>query len=1692
MEEIKLIKIKNPFDKHDRTEELVDYHNENLLTIRNAYFPKEIDVVVSVNGGVVQEKDLMFITLRPGDEVVFIPNIEGGGDIFRAVAMLAVVAVAIWAPYAMGLYSTMTVWGGTAELAFATQVATGLTFGGALVSAGIMMAGGFLVNALLPPPSPDVEAFGGSFDNSNTYSWSPITKQQQGLVIPKFYGTIPVYGNIISTYTENISDKNYLNVLLHVGQGPINRLYDFYINDQPSTNLSGIETLATRYGYINQKVISNFNDTKTEYTAGVKCTYNTPYTYTTTGDAFDGLEVDISFPRGLYYANDRGSLSDVSVDIQVAARKQGDSAWIPLTTKSVSVAYTTTSYYWSKGYWATTYGYERTTSETTWCEVEQGSSDSTEHYEGEYAGRTDVTGADGYTYTYHFYWRWMSVIGTEYTDETVNYATVTDHKNSAIIKTYKTDTNLSHGKYDIKVTRLTTDYTDARYGADSYLSTVREVVKDDFTYPCSALVGIKALATDQLSGSFKFKCMEEGALIRYYDGSNWQIGFNNNPAWVCYDILTQPLFADPDEVIGTDGLNYRCILAHTSSNSNKPITGGSYATYWAQTGENGVEWQDSTSYKSWDATALRYDGINPSRLDTTSFKEWADWCDELVLSGKDENAVSSASEVIGTDGLNYKSKVSSVHSSSIDDRPITGDNWGTYWELGGVDGGPWRENEQFYANSPYVTLPISSGTLTDTTKCWYNNIHRNKVVEIYQYSDDEWKFIERRVIVSNTENTLTVSPNWTATLDINTRYYIKQNYERRFMFNGGFDAGTSLWEAALQVALMSRALLIWDGTTIKALIDREVTLPDDATQLFSMANIYVDSFEETFLSSSERSGEIEINFVNKDIDYEKDSIIVLNTSLNKPENRNTISLIGTTSPSQAWRMGYFFLKQNELLKRTIKFDADVDAISCTIGDIIYFQHDVPRWGICGGRVAASSQVLGGSDGLNYTCILSHTATANDRPGMVPATPNWATYWAQTGDSGATWVSGSSYIASSTSNTITLDQEVTIEAGKSYSIMVWLNDDTLVTKAVTTSPSTTSELTISGTWTTNPSEYDRYAFGESDSVAKPFKVLEVSRTGDLKCTIRAIEYDANVYDLTSEAPLLPTFSHSARDAIDVVTNIRVSEIASVNESGASNRTLLVRFDKPVNIYYHHAEIWYKADSGPYEFAGETPISEFSINNISPNTTYTILIRSVSHNNDKTSMLNSPTDTYTTSRELTTYADALKSRITGLEIFNQRNSDTFTGKDCKFKWNPLSAVDESSTGAGNEALGAGTYIPPIWLKDYEVKIYDSYDTLRRTEYVLMPEYTYTFEKNYEDGSGTPVRNFQIQVKARDIMFRTSEIPAKLTVTNAAPIAMRDISVTSGTGYYIVEFTPSTEPDILGYRVYASQTSGFTPSSSTLVSDGANTRVIVSPSQPGLWYVKVAAYDTFGSIDLNFSAEYSVNVANWLEYDDIELEFMKMSFNSVSWAQFAVYDDFVLESKREVPDPFTYEATRYKNSIVASGNLANTVYGWTSKTYNNVTTVETGTSTSVGVNFLTDTSKNWYIDEVRGLTLVDVDLHTFTILSNTSDTLTISGTPSAGAYQLRDDNPAYMVCFCSYEDSTEAGGNGFVKMEVSFTDGAHWQTVLDTENDIDLLEGTVAIDNPGVDYKVRFSLKTDNDGNSPVVKKYLVCTDPSCWRY
>lgn len=63
---------------------------------------------------------------------------------------------------------------------------------------------------------------------------------------------------------------------------------------------------------------------------------------------------------------------------------------------------------------------------------------------------------------------------------------------------------------------------------------------------------------------------------------------------------------DTSEVTGTDGLNYRCIMGHTSAAINKPITGSSYKLYWEQGGSSGSAWATGTDYTNGELIRYLY------------------------------------------------------------------------------------------------------------------------------------------------------------------------------------------------------------------------------------------------------------------------------------------------------------------------------------------------------------------------------------------------------------------------------------------------------------------------------------------------------------------------------------------------------------------------------------------------------------------------------------------------------------------------------------------------------------------------------------------------------------------------------------------------------------------------------------------------------------------------------------------------------------------------------------------------------------------------------------------------------------------------------------------------------------------------------------------------------------------------------
>ena len=59
--------------------------------------------------------------------------------------------------------------------------------------------------------------------------------------------------------------------------------------------------------------------------------------------------------------------------------------------------------------------------------------------------------------------------------------------------------------------------------------------------------------------------------------------------------VTKTLTAS-SEITGSDGNIYTCIRSHTSSSTNKPVTGANHSTYWKLAGSTGGTWVTSTDY----------------------------------------------------------------------------------------------------------------------------------------------------------------------------------------------------------------------------------------------------------------------------------------------------------------------------------------------------------------------------------------------------------------------------------------------------------------------------------------------------------------------------------------------------------------------------------------------------------------------------------------------------------------------------------------------------------------------------------------------------------------------------------------------------------------------------------------------------------------------------------------------------------------------------------------------------------------------------------------------------------------------------------------------------------------------------------------------------------------------------------------
>lgn len=301
-----------------------------------------------------------------------------------------------------------------------------------------------------------------------------------------------------------------------------------------------------------------------------------------------------------------------------------------------------------------------------------------------------------------------------------------------------------------------------------------------------------------------------------------------------------------------------------------------------------------------------------------------------------------------------------------------------------------------------------------------------------------------------------------------------------FTFNYIYDTAMRLWDALKYPEAVGRGKVIPVGTRFTCVSDYQST----PVQLFTVANIKHGSFTEEFQGVEARANSVEISFLNKDKDYERDVIPVYGDTYDESDtltNPAQVELMGCTSLEQAYKHGKHFLRCNKYEIRTVTIEAFTDAIACTVGDIILIQHDIPEWGE-GGRVVA--------------------------------------------------VSG---------QTITLDKEVTVQPGKNYQLLIRSNSTDIVSTFNVVNVSGLNVIVKESI----PVQLDAvYAFGEVSKSAKPFRVLAITKTlSEMTRKIQCMEYYPELY--VSDDGTVPSIDYTNHGASDIQAVGLVSDVYGAN-------------------------------------------------------------------------------------------------------------------------------------------------------------------------------------------------------------------------------------------------------------------------------------------------------------------------------------------------------------------------------------------------------------------------------------------------------------------------------------------------------------------------------------------------------------------
>ena len=533
---VTLVIVKNPFSPQDGREVKRIEYDGTIGDLKKEYAIEGVELQGTINGYSVADDT----KIKDNDFVVVYPVIEkgdkGGKGILGIIAAIALSVVS------MGIATGG--WLGAAHGAFAAG-----HWGAYLAAAAVMFMGSSLIGRMTGQ-----KVDNGDYDNETdaTYSWGDVqTMEGQNNSIALTYGTVKSGGQTIGKYVSIDDNEEYLNWLVACGEGELN-IYDIRLNDNDASDYDDVE-VEVRNGTNDQDIINNFNNTYSSKNLNYKLDSSWA-TDSVSGTGTRGLVFTIEFPNGLYHYSDSGKLQTAWVTLDIEYKASGGS-WKNLFKEVSSNDYgiMLVSNIASGNYAVTISGETYTIENDSGREIEYFGGytikigDSTTRISKAYI-KNKVLKVGAFSVDIS---KWSNSVkntiqsgGTITSTLTVSDGTksgyISAKTRSALRKQFAIN-KIAAGEYQIRVKVKSRQYplSDQQSASECYWTMVTSVVYDDFTYPCTALIGIKAKATDQLSGSPSLTFMKQRKKVWVWNGSSYVKKNANNPAWACYDLLHQ-------------------------------------------------------------------------------------------------------------------------------------------------------------------------------------------------------------------------------------------------------------------------------------------------------------------------------------------------------------------------------------------------------------------------------------------------------------------------------------------------------------------------------------------------------------------------------------------------------------------------------------------------------------------------------------------------------------------------------------------------------------------------------------------------------------------------------------------------------------------------------------------------------------------------------------------------------------------------------------------------------------------------------------------------------------------------------------------------------------------------------------------------------------------------------------------------